>query len=83
MNLTVSIPPEAEARLLERASEAGLPPETLASRLLEQAVQSPTLAQVLAPVSEAFAKSGLSEEELAERGRRALDRLRSSGGGGR
>jgi len=48
----------------------------IASDLIEHAASMPSLSEILAPVRADFARSGMTEEELIELGRRELDALR-------
>ena len=77
MTLTVPITPDIEARLRERAREIGRDVAEYAADLIRQGVTAPTLDEILAPVREDFARSGMSDEEIMELGRRELDALRA------
>lgn len=67
MVLSISISPEAEAKLKAKAAAAGVDVTTYAARHLEQmASPPPSVAQLSGPVAQAFAESGMSEDELAE-----------------
>lgn len=48
MTITISIPSDAEARLKQQAAEAGVAPETLAARILLQAVRTSSLSELFA-----------------------------------
>jgi hypothetical protein len=66
MVLKLSLSPEAEANLRQRAEFAGVDPETFATRELERIVARPTLDEVLAPLRAEVEASGMSEEELSD-----------------
>jgi hypothetical protein len=67
MILSVSISAEAEARLKLKAAAAGTDLETFVSRQLERiAKSSRSLTEVSGPIGEAFAASGMTEDELSE-----------------
>ena len=77
MTLSLTVPPQVEAKLRERAAANGEPLDVYASRLLVDAVTAPTIDEILAPVREDFAKTGMSEEEIMELGHRELQALRA------
>jgi len=77
MTLTISISDDSAAKLKERASASGKAMPEYASHLVEQAVKSPTLEELLAPVQADFARSGMSEDELLDFGRGLLDKVRN------
>ncbi|MGA2231060.1 MAG: hypothetical protein ABSH22_09190 [Tepidisphaeraceae bacterium] len=77
MTLSVTVPPHIEAKLRERAAADGQPLDVYASKVLADAVTAPTIDEILAPVREDFAKSGVSEEELLNLGRQELKALRA------
>jgi hypothetical protein len=64
--LTVKLPSDVEEKLARRAAAAGEPVEALASRLLAEAINAPTLEELLAPVRQRFAASGMTEDQLAD-----------------
>jgi hypothetical protein len=65
-SLTISLPPQVLSRLTQRAKDEGLDVVTLAGRALCREAARPLLRDVLKPVQEAFARSGMSDDELAE-----------------
>jgi hypothetical protein len=77
MLLTIPISPDAEAKLRERAAASGRGVADYAAKLLEDAVSQPTMDDILEPVRADFAKSGMTEEQIMELGRRELETLRS------
>jgi hypothetical protein len=64
MTLSISITPEAEARLRERAAACGQPLDVYAARVLEQAVTAPTLDELLAPARRQVAATGMTDREF-------------------
>ena len=67
MVLSLSISPETEARLKAKAAAAGVDVETYAVRHLElMAAPHKSLREISGPIGEAFARSGMSEDELSE-----------------
>lgn len=64
MTLTIPLSPEAEARLQERAIAAGQDVTAYAAQLLEEAITSPTVDELLAPFRRQVEQSGMSDEEL-------------------
>jgi hypothetical protein len=66
MSLSIPLTPDTEARLAAKARAAGVDTSTYAAGILRSAAVRPTLDEILAPVREAFRKSGLTEDELAE-----------------
>lgn len=66
MTLHISISPQTEAKLRERASACGQDVSSYAASVLDQALDKPSLEETLAPVRRAFEKSGMSEDELSE-----------------
>jgi hypothetical protein len=67
MVLNLSISPEAEVRLKLKAAAAGVDVETYATRHLEMLAAPPrSLKEISGPIGEAFARSGMSEDELSD-----------------
>ena len=65
MTITVTLPPETEQKLRERAASAGKDVGAVATELLERAVAGPrTLDEILAPFRRQFAESGMTDDEL-------------------
>lgn len=78
--VTLNLPSETERKLREKAGSAGMTLEGFLSRLAEQAangngVPKGTFDQILAPVRQGFADSGLSEPELAAEFEAARDEV--------
>lgn len=66
MILEISLTPEAETRLRERAAAAGKPPAELAGAIVERDVRRPTLEEISGPIYQEFLKSGLTDDELGD-----------------
>ena len=64
MDVTITIPPELEAKLAERALQSGQDAHSYVSQLVKDHLQKPSLAELLAPIRDDFAKTGMTEEEL-------------------
>jgi hypothetical protein len=65
MTITISLPPETEQKLKERAIQSGRDLPGYVHHLIEKDVQSdPTLDEILAPIRLEFETSGMTEEEL-------------------
>lgn len=75
MSTTISIPTELEQKIAERAASRGMPVEEYVREVLRRDAEAPSLDEILAPVREQFAASGMTEEELdalAENERQAI-----------
>lgn len=84
--VTLNLPPETEHKLREKAGFAGLTLEDFLGRLAVQAANGvvgpkATFDQILAPVRQGFAESGLSDAELAAEFEAARDELWDSAHG--
>lgn len=67
MTLQISISPEAEARLREKAAAAGADISEYAAGVLERCAQRPlSLEEISGPIAEEFRQSGMTEDELTE-----------------
>ena len=67
MTLAVPLSPQAESRLKERASAAGVDLPTYAAQLLErQLMQGDALAEISGSAAKEFAKTGMTEQQLAD-----------------
>jgi hypothetical protein len=66
MTLTIEVPQSVEERLAAKAREAGVDLQTYALRLLQAEALTPSLKASLAPLRESFARSGQSDDEVAE-----------------
>ena len=74
--ITLRLSQQAREKLAERAAQSGQDVDHYTSELIEQAVTRPTLDELLAPVRDDFAKSGMSEKQIMDLGRRELEALR-------
>lgn len=78
MRLDLDLDPASEAKLRERAAEAGKDPEAYARDAVLEKLEGPrTLADILAPVHQEFRRSGMSEKELEALCEQALAESRS------
>jgi hypothetical protein len=67
MVLSISISAEAEARLKAKANAAGVDVATYAARQLELLASPPkSLKAISGPVGEAFARNGMTEDDLSD-----------------
>jgi len=66
MSVTIQLPIEDEARLAMKAKHAGVDLPTYVERLLKAEMSRPPLEEILKPVQDAFANSGMSEDDLTE-----------------
>ncbi len=64
MSLSISLSPQAEANLRQRAAAEGKDPTAYASELVENAVTKPTLDEILAPYRKQISESGMSDQQL-------------------
>ena len=64
MTLSLTLPPDVEAKLRKRAAELQQSPDDYASHVLAQAVNARTVDEILAPFRKQVADSGMSDEEL-------------------
>ncbi len=71
-NVTVTLPPDTERKLREKAVSAGLSLETYLSRLAEtDAVngtpqRKATFDEIVAPVRRAFTESGMTDDDISD-----------------
>lgn len=77
MSLIIPISPDIEIKLRERAASAGKAPEVYAADVLARDVTRPSLEEVLAPIQSDFSRSGMTEDELMDLGRRAVEAARN------
>jgi len=67
MVLSLTISPDAEAKLKAKAAAAGVDIETYAARHLELIAAPPkSLKDLSGPIAEDFARSGMTEDELSD-----------------
>lgn len=65
MDITISIRPEMQERLQQRAMDSGQDVEGYVERLIEKALSGPqSIDELLAPVRKQFAESGMTDDEL-------------------
>ena len=65
MTITLSLSPEIERRLQERAAESGRDVTAMARDLIERGLRSePTIDEILAPFRAEVAASGVTDPEL-------------------
>lgn len=67
MTLTIELSEGVERKLAEKASRSGSTPAHFVADLVEKAVAPElTLSEILAPIRQEFAESGMTEEEWDE-----------------
>ncbi len=66
MEITISVPKEVESVLAEKAAAEGTDIKTLVETMIKTQATRPTLNEILEPVRQDFAASGMTEEELNE-----------------
>ena len=74
MTLQITLTPEVESRLRERAAAERMDIETFVQAAVLERLKRPTLDELLAPIHAATERAGLTEEdidEMVERGREA------------
>ena len=62
--VTLRISEQTHAKLAEQAANSGQDISAVASDLVERAIARPTLDEIMAPVREQVAASGMSDEDL-------------------
>ena len=78
MTLNVTLTPEKEQRLRERAAAAGKEVSAFVSQLVEKFADPPTpLEQISGPIYQAFLESGMTDEELSEMLEKAKHEMRA------
>ncbi|HTV48317.1 MAG TPA: hypothetical protein VMG59_07730 [Phycisphaerae bacterium] len=77
MDVVISIPKRVVAKLRRRAKASGQPVPAYASKIVEQAVKGPTLEELLSPVQADFVRSGMTEKQFLDLGRKLLDKVRA------
>jgi predicted CopG family antitoxin len=80
MEITFTISDEIAKQLFSRADKEGKDVSTFMAKVAEREAKKPTLDELLAPVRQQFAESGLSEEDLTElvrEERRAIQKEKS------
>lgn len=64
MTFTISLPPEEEKKLEERAAASGVEIADYVRQLIRKDISLPSLAELFAPVHRAVRESGISQAEL-------------------
>lgn len=64
MEVTISVPPKIEEILGRKAAEKGQNIKEFIETLVERQAVKPSLDEILAPMREDFAKSGMTEDDL-------------------
>lgn len=77
MTLSITLPPDVEAKLQERARKEGQSPDLYASKVLSEAITAPTIDELLAPVRNQVAESGMTDEELMALGHELIEKVRA------
>lgn len=73
--LQISLPPDAEKVLRERAEAHGQDIDSYAARLLQEALNTPSVDELLAPFRKQVEDSGASDEELDQLGEELRDEV--------
>lgn len=77
MSLIISLPPDAEHTLEERARAAGLDAPTYASQLLQHSLRPPrTLQEISGPVHQRLLASGTTDDQLGDELEQAKHEMR-------
>ena len=76
MTISISVTPEVEAKLRERAAAQGKEVAVVASELIAAAVARPSVEELLEPYRRQVAESGMSDQELDEFHRGLLREVR-------
>ena len=76
MTISISLTPEAETELRQRAARPGQDLSIVASDLLEEAVRRPSVDELLAPARRQVAESGLDDQALDDFFRDVLKEVR-------
>lgn len=84
IELKLRLRSDAGERLKQRAAASGKDIADYAAQLIEEAVTTPSLDDVLAPIREHFAQSGMNEDQLSDfleeaKHRRRVQRRKASG----
>lgn len=80
VTLSLTLPPEVENKLRERAAQSGQAVDEYALRMLADAITATTIDELLAPVRKQVAESGACEDEVMEFGRELLRKVRAERG---
>jgi predicted DNA-binding protein len=79
MTITIDLSPEMEKKLLARSAATGKNVTTLVEEAIEAKLKEPlpTYDEVLAPIREGFAQSGMSEDEADQILQQTLAKVRA------
>lgn len=66
MEITISVPPKIEGILAQKAADKGQDIKEFIESLVENQISKPSLDEILAPMREDFANSGMTEDDLDE-----------------
>jgi hypothetical protein len=78
MSITITLPPDKEKELHERATAAGLDVGSFVQRVIEETLRArPTLDEILAPFRREVEESGMTDDELESFFREARDEVRA------
>ncbi|HEY4330224.1 MAG TPA: hypothetical protein VGN88_10850 [Phycisphaerae bacterium] len=78
MELTISVPPDSEARLKQRAAASGQDVAAFVSQLVQHFAEPPTaLDKLSGPIQDNFIASGMTDDELGEELERAKHAMRA------
>jgi len=64
MTITISLSPEQEKRLAERAAQAGQEVVAYVYQLIDHEIQAESLDAIFAPVRRDFEQSGMTDDDL-------------------
>ena len=76
MTLSISLPPQVEAKLRERAAAEGKEPTAYAAQLVEEAVTRPSLEELLSVSQAEFAATGMTKQQVLDWGHELLQKVR-------
>ena len=76
MTISISLTPEAETKLSQRAARLGQDLSIVGSDLLEEAVRRPSVDELLAPARRQVAESGMDDRALDDFFRAVLKKVR-------
>ncbi len=78
MSLTISLAPEEEKILLDRASAIGQDVAEYVHRLIRKDIEQQSFAELLEPIRRSVRESGVSESELDSLLQSAIDESRAN-----
>jgi hypothetical protein len=77
VRLEISLSPEGETRLRERAAAAGKQPADLAGSIVEREVRRPTLEEISGSAYQSFLESGMTDDQLGDMLEAAKHKMRA------